>query len=768
MRTVVQVVPYYPRTSAAESRRSRDTWPSTSAGTTRSTWSLSALRGDAPAPGAGPPTAVTVHRHHAVKFAHTVVAPGLVLPLLRAPRSAVLHVHLPHALVPEQVALAAWLRGQRFLVHFHGDDGPAGALGCLLPIYKRHILTRTLGAAAGVIALTPDQAAFVCDTYHVPAERVFVVPNGVGPSSSLRPAPPCRTGPGELELLFVGRLNVQKNVARLLDAISLTREPVSLTIVGDGDQRTLLHGQARDLGLTTGRRPRVRFTGTLRDGDLVDAYRHADAFVLPSDSEGMPLVALEAMASALPVVATAVTGSAELLRGIPACSLRPTRSTSRAPSTGSPATPELRGRLARKSAHAATAYSWNTVADQIRRDIRPRLWSSRDRSARRPLRSHPMKAALTTGGRTVLAGTALSCLALVLPGQPPALTAIAGLWLLLVAPAVLWFGFATRVVCTLDGAALLAVGLTVFSDILVGLLVNTILPVFGQPRPPRCKTLLAVAFTLATLLIAVLAPAPAPAHTSESPFGSRARRTGGGPRRSGLIPVAALGALAILLSVAGAIRLNNHLGGGVSLAALVVIAALMLVLMVRHRVTSAAVLELGIFLASAAVLLLVSLRGWYITGHDIQIEYKVFTVALAAGHWTADSATNAYNACLSITILPVSVVRLTGISGLYVFKVVLPLLFALTPVLVYRSVRNVGPELIALLSAVYFVLFPTFYTDMTVHLGRQEVAFVPPGMRDRRHHRLGQTTRQAGGTATRRGPGTDGRHPSCRTTRPPT
>jgi uncharacterized membrane protein len=133
--------------------------------------------------------------------------------------------------------------------------------------------------------------------------------------------------------------------------------------------------------------------------------------------------------------------------------------------------------------------------------------------------------------------------------------------------------------------------------------------------------------------------------------------------------------------------------------------------------------ESGIFLASAALLLVVSLRGWYITGHDIQSEYKVFTAALDAGRWLAGSAATAYNACLSITILPVSVARLTGISGIYVFKAVLPLLFAVTPVLVYRSVRNVGPPTIALLSAVYFMAFPTFYTDMA-YLGRQEVAFV--------------------------------------------
>jgi len=333
-----------------------------------------------------------------------------------------------------------------------------------------------------------------------------------------------------------------------------------------------------------------------------------------------------------------------------------------------------------------------------------------------------VRAASTTAGRVALLVAALSLLVLVLPGRPTVLAAVAGLLLLFGVPTVLWFGAATRVVSTRDGAALLALGGAVLGDMLVGLLVNTVLPPLGVARPLE-RIPLAVAFFAAALLIGVAGPAPAAAEASEAPAGSRPRSGAGGLRRPGVIPVAALGALAVVLAVAGAIRLNNGLGRGVSLTALVVIAVLLLVLMLRHRVFSVAVLELGIFLASAALLLLVSLRGWNITGHDIQSEYKVFTVALDAGRWHAGSAATAYNACLSITILPVSVVNLTGIAGVYVFKVVLPLLFAVAPVLVHRSVRNVGPSLVAVMSAAYFILFPTFFTDMT-YLGRQEVAFV--------------------------------------------
>jgi uncharacterized membrane protein len=191
----------------------------------------------------------------------------------------------------------------------------------------------------------------------------------------------------------------------------------------------------------------------------------------------------------------------------------------------------------------------------------------------------------------------------------------------------------------------------------------------------------------------------------------------------GLVAVSASGAVTLALSVAGAVRLNNQLGSTVSVAALVSDAALLALLVVRRRRYSTAVLELGLFCAAAALLLLTSLRGWYITGHDIQREYEVFQLTATADHWDIAAFRDPYNACLSIALLPTSLTRLAGIPSTYVFKVLLPLFFALAPMLVYRSVRNVAPQLVALLSAVYFMAFPTFFTDMTF-LGRQEIAFV--------------------------------------------
>ncbi|MET7694868.1 glycosyltransferase family 4 protein [Streptomyces sp. NPDC005483] len=351
MRTVVQITPYYPphlgglervvSNLAREQAKQHDVRVLTTA------------LGAEGAPRTAREDGVLVHRHRAVELAHTAVAPGLATRLVRVPRDAVLHLHCAHALLPEMVALATRLRGTRFVLHFHLDVDASGPLGALLPHYKEHIFGRVLRSAAGVIALTAAQAAFLTQTYRVPAERVHIVPNGVGDAYFM---PVREMGPGRMNLLYVGRLGAQKNVARLLDAMHLTRRDVRLRIVGDGELRGRLQEQAARLGLRN-----VEFSGGLLGEDLVKAYADADAFVLPSDKEGMPLVVLEAMAAGLPVVATDVPGTRELVQdtGLLAAPEPAALATAIDAVAGDL---ELRARLARASAERSRNYSWDTVA----------------------------------------------------------------------------------------------------------------------------------------------------------------------------------------------------------------------------------------------------------------------------------------------------------------------------------------------------------------------------------------------------------------------
>lgn len=109
-------------------------------------------------------------------------------------------------------------------------------------------------------------------------------------------------------VLFVGRLNVDKDLPTLLSAFSkVTHAGATLSIVGDGPLRADLEREAARLGIAD----RVRFLGYLRDPST--AYRQARCLVLASKRESFGNVVAEALDHGLPVVATATDGPSEIL-----------------------------------------------------------------------------------------------------------------------------------------------------------------------------------------------------------------------------------------------------------------------------------------------------------------------------------------------------------------------------------------------------------------------------------------------------------------------
>ncbi|WP_370352666.1 hypothetical protein [Catenulispora sp. EB89] len=263
----------------------------------------------------------------------------------------------------------------------------------------------------------------------------------------------------------------------------------------------------------------------------------------------------------------------------------------------------------------------------------------------------------------------------------------------------------------LDSALLVAFGFALVTDFAVLLLVNFGAPLVGYYRP-LATVPLAAGFALVNLLIGALSPQCAVDW-------HRIRRL----RPEGLRVIGGYGVLCVVLAVAGATRLNNGLGPQVSMLAYTAIAGLLALMLIRHNRYAVEVLELGVFLGAAALLLLTSLRGWLITGHDIQVEYEVYRLNLGGGHWVISQYATAYNACLSITLLPVALTKLTAFSAAGVWKIVFPLMFAVAPVALFRSVNNLASRQVALLSSALFLTFPTFFTDMA-YMARQEIAFV--------------------------------------------
>lgn len=311
----------------------------------------------------------------------------------------------------------------------------------------------------------------------------------------------------------------------------------------------------------------------------------------------------------------------------------------------------------------------------------------------------------------LVASTLAGMVELLGPSSQPLVVDVAGLWLILGAPLAVWYGCASRVVSTREAAALVALGFGLIADMLAILALNAVLPMLGDPRPlariPMTATLAVAAIVLGALL-----PEADLDHFAE-PW-----RIG----RGELAAVGSAGLVCIILSVAGPVRINNGFSSRVSIVAMVCLTALVVALLARKSFSIGAV-ELGLYCAALSILLLTSLRGWAITGHDIQREYEYFELAFGGERWQVRTYSNAYNACLSVTLLPVALAKLTAIPGVFVFKAVLPVLFATTPVMLFRAVRNVAPQSIAVLSAAFYIMFPTFFSDMP-YMGRQEVAFV--------------------------------------------
>lgn len=300
----------------------------------------------------------------------------------------------------------------------------------------------------------------------------------------------------------------------------------------------------------------------------------------------------------------------------------------------------------------------------------------------------------------------------------PVVRPVAGLLLVLGLPTYLLLVMTDRTRPTRVDAVVFSLVGALGGLIVLGLLINEVLPVVGVGRPlDRVPVCLTADFAIAGL--AVWRRRHWPDGSGPLPDALRNRRPLSARERL----LAWTGPALTILAVAGATRLNNGVGGGVTLVMLCLTAAVFLLMIVwRWRLRSTVVLT-TLYFVSLALLLTTSLRGWDVTGHDIQREFMVFQITRSAGVWDVATFQDAYNACLSINILPTMLANTTGVADVYVFKALYQVVFALCPVIVYLIARRFGSRLVALLSVLYFVAFPTYFTDMAF-LCRQEIAFL--------------------------------------------
>jgi phosphatidylinositol alpha-1,6-mannosyltransferase len=206
---------------------------------------------------------------------------------------------------------------RRVLVYCHGDDlvqtDPAA----------RRARARWFAEAELVIAAGRFPAAQLQQSYGVPPARIAVLPNGVD-LGRFRPMPPdpARCAALGLEgrrvILAPTRLVARKGVDRLIAGMAAirARQPDAVLLVaGDGPQRAELECLAAAAGGTAA----VRFAGAVPAGEMPALYALAELVALPNraepgESDGTPLVFLEANACGRPVIGGRAGGTAEAVQ----------------------------------------------------------------------------------------------------------------------------------------------------------------------------------------------------------------------------------------------------------------------------------------------------------------------------------------------------------------------------------------------------------------------------------------------------------------------
>jgi UDP-glucose:(heptosyl)LPS alpha-1,3-glucosyltransferase len=252
--------------------------------------------------------------------------------------------------------------------------GPATPSRSSLPFRLNAKVAGLLGRVAERVCFRVNRAwRFVCASegtaeeirryFPQLAERVVTVQNGVdidafAPDSRGADARALRAqlqlDGGRLVAIFVGSEWDRKGLAPVIQSLALARD-WDLLVVGNGD-RERYRQLARDADVERA----VHWFGVSRD--VAPLYQLADAFVFPSSYEAFPLVALEAAASGLPILATPVNGVRELVREGENGFL-----ISREPGAIAEclnqlaADPQLRERLGAAARRSALEYSWEKM-----------------------------------------------------------------------------------------------------------------------------------------------------------------------------------------------------------------------------------------------------------------------------------------------------------------------------------------------------------------------------------------------------------------------
>lgn len=207
--------------------------------------------------------------------------------------------------------LAKKIFGIPYIVYCHGSD-------VYLPWkFKKIISKLILENAKAVVVLTEHMKKEV-ESFKFNIKNIFIIPNGINlekfkslSKNNIRKE--LKISDSEKIVLFVGSLKKVKGIKYLIkafDIVKAKKQNIKLFLIGDGEQKYELEELSEKLGI----KKDIIFLGKLENREIPKYMKACDLFVLPSLSEGLPIVILEAMASGLPIIASNIRGIREIVK----------------------------------------------------------------------------------------------------------------------------------------------------------------------------------------------------------------------------------------------------------------------------------------------------------------------------------------------------------------------------------------------------------------------------------------------------------------------
>jgi glycosyltransferase involved in cell wall biosynthesis len=226
---------------------------------------------------------------------------GKLKKIFKEERPDAVHVHLNAIKYAAPAAKAARVGRCVYTVHNVADKDASGFSRKLNHYFFKHSM-------ATPVALTSTVKESITDVYGICPCKISVVFNGIDLAKCIRKES-YQLGES-IEILHVGRFFAQKNHAGMLEAFKKIHDEIPkahLRLIGDGELRDATEQLARELGIEDA----IIFEG--KQANVYPYLHGADLFILPSLYEGMPITLIEAMGSALPIVATEVGGIPDML-----------------------------------------------------------------------------------------------------------------------------------------------------------------------------------------------------------------------------------------------------------------------------------------------------------------------------------------------------------------------------------------------------------------------------------------------------------------------